>query len=190
VSAFVSQEEYEMRKFGRLFVLAMLVVAVGSCDFGDAAEKILEQSAGCKDSQLGNLNEPDLPNCSKAVACCKFIKGECGEITLFDFPQEVEEACNLNESVLKEAIEQYQGIAEGECPAYLTEDACQEGVEETREAYRNTIDLGQIDKASVGAPSCKMIVENTIVPLNEGLGSTAKYLPAACEVGTKVVSPE
>jgi len=169
------------REFVLLFCVAVLALA-GGCDaLKDAADKVIESEAGCTEEQLGNLDEPELPNCSKAVACCKFIKGECGTITLFTPPQEAIEACNANEAVLKQVIEEYQGITEDSCPSYLTEDSCQEGLEKTKENYRKAIDMGDVTVGGKNAPSCQLIVDETVNKLNEKLGESSSLLPAACE---------
>lgn len=177
-----------MRISATLAAAALLALTFNGCFLEDAVEEAIEASAGCTEEDLGKLNEPALPNCSKAVACCKFIKGECGEITLFDFPEEVVQACDANELVLSELIDEYQGLTEGDCPKYLADDACAEGLDKTKENYREVVDQGKVDKAAAGAPSCKLIVEETVVPLNEGLESEAKYLPTACENVAGVIS--
>ena len=177
-----------MRISATIAAAALLALSFHGCFLEDAVEEALEASAGCSEEDLGKLNEPALPNCSKAVACCKFIKGECGEITLFDFPDEVIQACEANEMVLSELIGEYQGLTEGDCPKYLQDDACAEGLDKTKKNYREVVDQGKVDKAAAGAPSCKLIVEETVIPLNDGLGSEAKYLPTACENVAGVVS--
>ncbi len=176
----------------RLFVvLGVMAGVLGGCEaFKDAADQLLEQQTGCKEADLGKLNEPALPNCTKAVACCKFIQGECGNVDLFNFPDEVLNVCEVNEAVLGKAIEQYQAIKENECPEYLTEESCAGGVDKTRENFRKVIDEGLTAGGSDNAPSCKLIVDSTVVPLNEGLGAQAEFLPKACEIGSQVVSPE
>jgi len=180
-----------MKRISSIAMFVVILGVLGACEaIKDAAENLVEQQAGCKDADLGTLNEPALPNCTKAVACCKFIQGECGSVNLFNFPQEVLAACQLNESVLAQAIGQYQGISDNECPAYLKEESCADGLEETRENYRKVVDQGLASGGSSTAPSCQLIVDNTVVPLNEGLGNQAKYLPKACELGSQVVSPD
>ncbi|MBM4353544.1 MAG: hypothetical protein FJ109_07060 [Deltaproteobacteria bacterium] len=177
-------------------VIVVLLVGIGislaaGCEeLKEATDQLVEQAAGCKDADLGKLNEPALPNCTKAVACCKFVKGECGSVDLFSFPDEVLQVCNVNEAVLGKAIEQYQAIKENECPEYLTEESCAGGIEKTRENFQKVVDQGLTTGGSDTAPSCKFIVDQTVVPLNEGLGLQAKFLPKACEVGSQVVSPE
>jgi len=183
----------EVKQMGkRLAVLVVLVAtSTAACSaVEDAVKESIEQQAGCSKEQLGTLDEAALPNCSKAVACCKFIRGQCGETTLFDFPKEVVDACAANEAVLKEAIEQYQGIEEGVCPSYLKDEACAEGTEKTRENYAAAVDKGQVGSGKENAPSCKLIIDNTVVPLNESLGDNAEYLPKACEAGAENASPE
>ncbi len=171
--------------------LAILAnVSLGCGILKDAAEKVIEDEAGCTDQQLGNLNEPELPNCSKAVACCKFVKGECGEVKLFTAPDGVIQACNVNETVLANIIEEYQGLTDGTCPDYLTEEACQEGLAKTKENYRKTVDGGDLTMAGANAPSCQLIVDETVNRLTEQLGATASLLPAACEpVDVNLPSP-
>ncbi len=155
--------------------------SIGCEALKDAAEQVIENEAGCTNEQLGTLNEPDLPNCSKAVACCKFVKGECGEITLFTAPDGIVQACNMNEAVLAEIIGEYQGLTEGDCPDYLSEEACKDGLAKTRENYRNTMDGGDVTFAGANAPSCQLIVDETVNTLNDSLGATASLLPEACE---------
>lgn len=180
-----------MRRYCAMMMFGVLLAATAGCEaVQDAAQSLVEQQAGCKEADLGKLNEPDLPNCTKAVACCKFIQGKCGKVDLFNFPQEVLAGCQLNESVLSEAISQYQGISENQCPGFLKEEACTGGLDETRENYQEVVDQGLASGGSATAPSCKMIVDQTVVPLNQGLGSQAKYLPKACELGSQVISPD
>lgn len=164
-----------------LIVLVVSLSTLGCGILKDAAEKVIEDEAGCTAEQLGTLDEPDLPNCSKAVACCKFIKGECGEIKLFAAPDEVIQACNINETVLAEVIGEYQGLTEGDCPPYLTDEACQDGLAKTRENYARAVDLGDLSVASNNAPSCQLIVDETVNRLNDKLGTAASLLPEACE---------
>jgi hypothetical protein len=174
-----------------VWMLGMLLFVVCSCEaLKDATDKVLEDQAGCKEADLGKLNEPALPNCTKAVACCKFLQGECGNVDLFSFPDEVLQACEVNEAVLAEAIEQYQGITENECPKYLTEESCGEGIEKTRANFRKVVDEGSATGGVETAPSCKFIVDQTIVPLNKAMGSQAQFLPKACELGSQVISPD
>ena len=156
----------------------------------EATENVIESEAGCTEQQLGDLNEPALPNCSKAVACCKFVKGECGEVTLFTPPDEVIQACNLNQAVLTEVIHEYQAIGEGTCPDALKDEACKEGTEQTRANYVKVVDQGDLGQAEAGAPSCLLIVDQTINVLNEELGENAAFLPKACEAVAGVVSPQ
>jgi len=166
------------------------MMAITACDeVAKAADELLEKQAGCKEDQLGKYNEAALPSCSKAYSCCQFIQGECGETTIFDFPTEVAQACETNNSVLKAAIEEYQGIKEGECPSYLSEQACSGSVDDIKKNYVEVVDKGG-PGGSDAAPSCKLIVDETIVPLNAALDDTAKYLPKACEAGTGNVSPD
>lgn len=169
------------RRLIAILSLAAFLAFSGCEALKDAAEEAIEAEAGCTEEQLGDLDEPDLPYCSKAVACCKFIKGECGEITLFTAPPEAVAACNANEAVLTEFIQEYQGISETSCPKYLDESACKEGLDKTRENYQQTVDQGNMTMAGAQAPSCKMIVDETVNELNEELGASAKFLPAACE---------
>ncbi len=174
-----------MRKFAITLILAvfglLLWTSIGCEALKDAAEKVVEDEAGCTDEQLGTLNEPDLPNCSKAVACCKFVKGECGEITLFTAPDGIIQACNVNETVLSGIIEEYQGLTEGDCPASLSDEACKDGLAKTRENYRKTMDAGDVSLAGADAPNCQLIVDETVNKLNESLGASASVLPEACE---------
>jgi len=180
-----------MRRLQVAWLLGIALTVVCSCEeLKDATDKFLEHQTGCKEADLGKLNEPALPNCTKAVACCKFLKGECGNVDLFNFPDEVLQVCDVNEAVLGKAIEQYQGIKDNECPEYLTQESCTGGLDKTRENYRKVIDEGLTAGGSDTAPSCKFIVDETVVPLNEGLGTQAQYLPKACEVGSQVISPE
>lgn len=181
-----------MRISATLAAAALLALSFQACIFEDAVKEAIEESAGCTEEDLGNLNEPQMPNCSKAVACCMFIRGQCGEVTLFTPPEEVVQACEANEAVLSEVIQEYQGLTEGDCPSYLADNACAEGLEQTKENYREAVDQGKVDKAAAGAPSCKLIIEETVVPLNEGLGTQASYLPTACEnvAGSVSETPE
>jgi len=157
-------------------------LAFSGCEaLKDAVEEATEEALGCTEEQLGNLDEPELPYCSKAVACCKFIKGECGEVTAFTAPDEAIAACNANEALLAELIEEYQGITDTTCPKYLNEDACAEGLEKTKENYAKAVDQGELTMAGKDTPSCKMIVDETVNQLNEKLGASAKFLPEACE---------
>jgi len=158
-----------------------LWTSIGCEALKDAAEQVVEDEAGCTDEQLGTLNEPDLPNCSKAVACCKFIKGECGEITLFTAPDGVVQACGVNETVLSEIIGEYQGLTDGDCPDSLSDEACQDGLAKTRENYRKTLDGGEATFAGENTPSCQLIVDETVNKLNEQLGEASTFLPEACE---------
>jgi hypothetical protein len=166
------------------------MLAVGCDALEEAAKDLIEKQTGCKADQLTGINNPDLPNCSKVAACCKFVQGECGETTMFTFPQEVVDACKTNETVIKKAFTEYEGITADNCPEYLNPDACTEGLEKTRENYVNVVDKGVMDSGTEGAPSCKLIVDETVVPLNEQMGENADYLPKACEVGTENVSPD
>ncbi len=180
-----------MKRLRTMMILGVLLTSLGGCEaVQEATENLVEQQAGCKEADLGNLNEPALPNCTKAVACCKFIQGECGTVDLFNFPEEVLAVCRLNESVLSEAISQYQGISDDECPGFLEEEACAQGFDETRENYRKVVDQGLSSGGSDTAPSCRWIVEQTVVPLNQALGNQARFLPKACELGSEVVSPD
>lgn len=171
------------------FVIALALAASGlflwtsvGCEaLKDAVDEVIENETGCTDEQLGALNEPDLPNCSKAVACCKFVKGECGEVTLITPPDGVIQACNVNETVLSGIIEEYQGLTEGDCPAALSAEACKDSLAETRENYRKAVDAGDVTLAGADAPSCQLIVDETVNKLNESLGEAASFLPAACE---------
>jgi hypothetical protein len=169
-----------------LVVCITVFALVGvSCEvLKDAADKIIEAESGCTQNQLGNLNEPDLPNCSKAVACCKFLKGECGDIQLFTPPESVLTACNTNETVLKELIETYQGMTDGTCPDILSEESCGEGLTKTKENYILAVDQGITGMGIEDGLSCKLIVEETVNKLNDKLGANAQFLPAACEPGT------
>ena len=171
------------RRFGLLAVASAfaLVLCAGCSALKDAAEQVIENEAGCTEAQLGALNEPDLPHCSKAIACCKFIKGECGEIQLFTAPGAAVEACNINETVLSEILDEYHGISDGKCPPYLSEEACQDGVEKTRENFRKVVDEGDLSMAGANSPSCQLIVDETVNELNDLLGATAVMLPEACE---------
>ena len=169
-------------KMWKILVVMCVVLLTGCSFLEEAADNVLEQSVGCSEADLGHLNEPDLPNCSKAVACCKFLKGECGDVNLFTPPEGVLTACNANEAVLGSVIEEYQGLAEGDCPTYLDPESCSEGLEKTRENYRKAVDQGDTEVSTESSPSCKLIIDETIVPLNETLGTTARVLPSACEM--------
>ena len=161
--------------------IAALLIA-GGCDAASkAVESVIEAETGCTNAQLGNLNEPSLPNCSKAAACCKFVKGECGKSTLITPPQAVIEVCNVQETVLSSVITTYQGLKDGDCPEYLKAEGCADGLQKTQENYVATVDLGTGDFSADNAPSCALIVEQTVHKLNDELGDSAKYLPAACE---------
>ncbi len=174
-----------MRHFVTTLILAvfglLLWTSIGCEALKDAAEQVVEDETGCTDKQLGNLNEPELPNCSKAVACCKFVKGECGEVTLFSPPDSIIQACNVNETVLSGIIEEYQGLSEGDCPDSLSDEACKNGLAKTRENYRKTMDAGDVTLAGASAPNCQLIVDQTVNKLNESLGGAASLLPNACE---------
>jgi hypothetical protein len=177
----IKQEKLMTYRFLTI-VLCLAVLGLTSCDaLKDAVDEVIESETGCTATDLGTLAEPDLPMCSKAVACCKYIKGECGKSQLLEFPDGVIAVCNAQETVLAEAITQYQGITDGDCPGFLTADACTDGLETTKENYRKTIDEGSNELASNTAPSCTMIVDETVIPLNDSLGNQAQYLPAACE---------
>jgi len=164
-------------------VLALSLLLVAGCDeVKDAADDLLEREAGCTAEQLGDTQEEALPHCSRAIACCKFLKGECGSIQLFSAPQEVVQACNINEEALTRAIGGYREISDDNCPDELEAEACADGADKTRENYRLAIDMGQGEGLGAeGAPSCKLIVDETINRLNDELGDKAALLPEACE---------
>lgn len=164
-------------------LLSLTLLPLLGCDeVKDAADDLLEREAGCTAAQLGDTQEADLPHCSRAIACCMFLKGECGNVQLFTPPAEVVQACNANNTALASAIEGYREITDDTCPDELQAEACADGAEETRANYRKAIDLG--DSQGLGsetAPSCKLIVEETIQRLNDELGDKAPLLPEACE---------
>lgn len=172
-----------------LLAAGLLLVALGglgslsACDDAkDAVDEVVEKNLGCSKSDLGHLDEPDLPNCSALVACCKFLQGECGKIQVITPPQEVLDACAANEEFVGTAIEQYQAIDGETCPELLSEDACEDGVESTKEKYRASVDGGDGESLAEGAPNCSTAVQETLVPLAEQLGDSADLLPDACSV--------
>jgi len=165
-----------------LLFLPLLLPAAGCDEIADAVDEQLEEQAGCTAEQLGDLQEPDLPHCSRAIACCKFLEGECGEVRFFSPPAEIVQACQTNEQVLGKTLVEYRKIEEGSCPEYLEADACNDGAEQTRARYRAVVDEGQATAfGAQGAPSCRLIVEQTINRLDDELGEKARYLPEACE---------
>ena len=64
---------------------------------------------------------------------------------------------------------------------HLGRTDCAEGLESTKENYRRVVDQGETTVGVANSPSCKLIIDETIVPLNESLGSSARMLPEACE---------
>ncbi len=161
--------------------ICLTTLILGCSSPSELLDEFVEHETGCTPAQLGNLDEPALPNCSKAIACCKVIKGDCGQIKLFTAPQTILDACNAQESVLSTAISTYQDLKEGECPVYLTQKSCDEGLDKTRENYISVVDQGNSEGGSDTAPSCALIVQETVNALNDELGDSAKYLPEACE---------
>ena len=171
-----------MPKLRSMLLLLCLPLLLSACDEAkEAAEDLVEDQAGCSDEQLGDLKEPDLPHCSKAIACCKFLKGECGEVRFFTPPEEVLQACDINEAVLAAVLEKYRAIDGETCPEYLKQESCAEGMEQTRSNYRDVVDLGESEHAAEDAPSCRLIVQETVNRLNDEIGDAACYLPEACE---------
>lgn len=171
------------KALGALALVFMSVSASGCWDiWEEAADQVIEGEMGCSEQQLAPINEPALPNCSKLAACCKFLKGECGAIQYFTAPQSVIDLCNTNEALFLDFIDTYADISEGNCPKYLTDEACQGTVGDTKTTYVSVVDEGSLEGAAGESPSCNSMLEATVVPLNEALGATAEMLPAACEL--------
>lgn len=171
-----------MKSIGYALIAVSLVTFSGCWDwFDDVAEEVIEGEMGCDNTQLASITEPALPNCSKVAACCKFLKGECGEVTLFTPPQSIIDICNANEQLFLDAIDTYKEISEDYCPEYLKEESCSGSVDDTRANYVNAIDNGVLDNVVEGAPSCKTMLDATVGPLNDVLGDAARFLPAECE---------
>ncbi|GEM_PF-5515653 len=165
-----------------LSLAAVLAIAAGGSGcwevWEEAAQQVIEGEMGCTDEQLASVTEPDLPNCSKLAACCKFLKGECGVISYFTPPDFILEVCNGNEEMIVDFIEQYREISEGRCPDYLTDETCQGTVGDVRTTYISAVDQGNIGGAFEFA-SCSSLLDATVVPLNDLFGG---LLPAACEL--------
>ena len=171
------------RILGVCALVASLLTATSCWDvWEDAANQVIEGELGCSEQQLAPINEPALPNCTKLAACCKFLKGECGAITYFTAPQSVVNLCNTNESLFLDFIDTYAQISDGNCPKYLTEEACSGSVSDTQQTFVQVVDQGSLTGAAGDSPSCSSMLDATVQPLNSILGAQANLLPEACQL--------
>ena len=161
-------------------VIAALAGAQLGCDAAKkAADDLVEDQLGCSDAQLDGFTEPDLPDCSRVAACCRFLSGDCGQVRFTPHP-DVVTACNANETIVAGIVSTYQSISADQCPAVLQASACEGGVEQTKANYVAAINDGVRTSASAEAPSCRRIAKETIGKLSETAGGAADLLPEAC----------
>ncbi len=166
--------------------LALIAVAAPQlgCDAAkEATDDFVEGQLGCTPAQLEGVDEPDLPDCSRVAACCKFVSGDCGQVRFTPHP-DVKAACDANEAVLATVISSYRAIDGEQCPAVLQASACEGGVDQTKAKFVEAVNDGVRTSASQESPSCRRISKETIGRLDETIGDAAEYLPEACSALT------
>ena len=93
-------------------------------------------------------------------------------------------ACNTSQEAITTAFDQYHAVdTNDECPSYLQPQSCASGKEQTKTNFVKVVDQGDTAAGlgAVGAPSCTLMVTETVNRANDELGDKAGYLPDACE---------